>query len=395
MRFRLSSASVLARRGLVLKRTTILIAVVLVLAAVGGGIAYFQYVLRPELTKKIVAERIGGPTPVAAEAAGTANWIPQLPAIGSVVASQEIDVSPQQSGQVVAIHFESGEDVDEGALLVEIDSTLDHAELKSNEATLRDKQRDLERYAELVKRGNTSQTSYDAALAERDVAAASVEQSKTVIAQKQVKAAFGGRLGIRQIDIGDYLAVGATIVSLQDLDPVYVDFDVPERYIGKVKAGQAVTINVDAYPDTSFVGTVATLDARVDSATRNVKVRADVPNPDKQLLPGMFADVSVSVGEAQPVVTVPRTAITYSLQGDSVCVVVKADGQSDSGEPALTLDQRFVKLGEAREDRVAILDGVKEGEQVVTQGQVKLRKGMMVTIQPDAALKPASPRPRD
>ncbi|MEK9660210.1 MAG: efflux RND transporter periplasmic adaptor subunit [Alphaproteobacteria bacterium] len=331
--------------------------------------------------------------------------MPQLPAIGSVVASQEIDVSSQQSGQVVSIRFDSGQDIAADTLLIEIDSSLDKAQLQSGEATLKDKQRELDRYAALLKRGNTSQSSYDAAVEARDVAAADVAQSKTVIDQKNVKAAFGGRLGIRQIDIGDYLSAGATIVTLQNLDPVYVDFDVPERYIGRLKPGQPVSVRVDAFADTTFVGTVETLDARVDSATRNVKVRAEVSNPDKLLLPGMFADVSVSTGEAQAVVTVPRTAITYSLQGDSVYVVVKDDGKSKTAmpadstakgtAPALTLDQRFVRLGEAREDRVAVLDGVKVGEQVVTQGQVKLRKGMAVTVKTDTALKPTTPRPRD
>jgi len=385
-----------------MKRLAISILAIIVIVAVGGGLVYFEYVLKPAKIEEALAARSGGATTVAAEPAKLEQWVPQLPAIGSIVASQQIQIAAQQNGLVTDIKFDSGQDVKAGKLLVEIDTSLEKADLASNEATLRDKQRDLQRSAELVQRGNVSKSSYDASLAARDVAAANVARTKTVIEQKQVKAPFSGRLGIRAIDLGEYLAVGTQIVSLQMLDPVYVDFDVPERNIGRLKPGQPVNIVVDAFPNTPFSGKIATLDARVDRNTRNVTVRAEIPNTQKSLLPGMFASVTVAVGAAQPVVTVPRTAISFSLQGNSIYVVVPANEKARDGSPAaggadkakLTLDERIVTLGETRGDRTALLDGVKAGEQVVTQGQVKLRKGMAVTIDENAGLKLPSSLPK-
>ena len=377
-----------------LKRAVIIVLAFLVLAGIVGGFVYFQYVVKPQMVAGFMAAGAPPPTPVAAEPARTESWEPQLPAIGTIVATQQVEVAAQQSGLVTRIRFESGQDVETGTVLVELDDSVEQAELKSAEATLRDKQRDLDRSAELVQRGTVSKTSYDAAIAARDVAAAEAEQVRTIIAQKRIKAPFAGRLGIRSVDLGKYVSAGTTMVTLQHLDPVFVDFYVPEQNIGRLAEGQAIRVRVDAFPATPFVGRIATLDARVDQSTRNVLVRGEVANPQKLLLPGMYADVVISAGSAQPVVTVPRTAVSYSLHGDSVYVVEAAKPAAGDAPAGQVLAQRFVVVGETRGARVAIAEGVRDGETVVTQGQIKLRPGMPVTIDDKAGLTVPAERPK-
>lgn len=377
-----------------MKRAAIIVVALVVLVGIVGGFGYFQYVVRPQMAAQFMARGAPPPTPVAAEAARAEDWVPELPAIGTIVAEQQVRVTSQQSGLVARIRFDSGEDVAAGTVLAEIDDTLEQADLKSAEATLRDKQRDLDRSAELVQRGNVSRTTYDAAVAARDVAAADVERVRTVISQKKIKAPFAGRLGIRAVDLGAFVSPGTTIVTLQQLDPVFVDFPVPEQNLDRIAVGQHIRVRVDAFPDIPFTGTIQTIDARVDQTTRNVLVRGQVANPGKKLLPGMFADVTVAAGAPQPVVAVPRTAVSYSLHGDSVYVVAPAKPQDGATGAGLVLEQRFVTVGATRGDAIAIADGIAAGERVVTQGQIKLRPGMPVTIDETAALKPPAVRPK-
>lgn len=377
-----------------MKRAAIIVVAFLVLAGIAGGFVYFQYVVKPQMAAQFMAGRAAPPTPVAAEKAKSESWEPRLSAIGTIVATQQVEVASQQSGLVTKILFESGEDVDAGTVLVELDDSVEQAQLKSAEATLRDKQRDLDRSAELVQRGNVSKTTYDAAIAARDVAAANAEQVRTVIAQKRIKAPFAGRLGIRSVDLGKYVSAGTTMVTLQHLDPVFVDFYVPEQNIGRLADDRPIRVRVDAFPEIPFTGRIATLDARVDQSTRNVLVRGEVANPEKRLLPGMYADVVISAGDPQPVVAVPRTAVTYSLHGDSVYIVEPANPATGDAPAGLALSQRFVTVGETRGASVAITEGVKAGDKVVTQGQIKLRPGMPVTLDDKDNLTPPAVRPK-
>jgi len=371
-----------------MKRTVIFTFVFLLLAVVVGGFAYFQFVMKPEMIRSMMAQSVAPPVTVAAETARAETWMPKIPAIGTLMAVQGIEVAPQVDGVVRAIHFESGQVVEAGAPLVQLEDFVEQADLKSNLALLRKSELDLERQRELLARGNTPQTSYDSALSQRDTAAAAVERTRAVIAQKAIKAPFGGRIGIRKVSLGQYVSPGTPLVTLQRLDPIYVDFPVPEQHLNVLANGQAVEIRVDAFPDETFVGTVTSIDAAVNQDTRSVLVRAELANPDRRLLPGMFADVNVVAGAPGAVVTLPRTAVVYSLYGDSVYIVKRA---SESA----TVERRFVRTGEARDDRVAIAEGVEVGEEVVTTGQIKLQPNASIRVDNGRPLRAAAERPKE
>ncbi|MFN4088966.1 MAG: efflux RND transporter periplasmic adaptor subunit [Alphaproteobacteria bacterium] len=375
-----------------MKRAVILVVAGLLLAALIGGFAWFQFVVKPEMIRGFIT---GAPQPlvaVTAEAAREERWETRLPAIGSLRAIRGIDVAPQVAGLVSAVRFESGSAAERGTVLVQLDDTIEQADLKAGEAELRNADLNLARQRELLSRGNTSRTVFDAAQSGRDVAAATIERTRAQIAQKVVRAPFSGRLGIRHVDLGAYVSAGTPLVTLQQLDPIYADFPIPEQQFDLLRAGQRVEIEVDAYPGALFVGAVDAIDARVNEETRNVLVRAELANPDLRLLPGMFANVAVIAGDASTVVTVPRTAVTYSLYGDSVYIVGSSGQAADQGLP---VERRFVRTGEARGDRVAIVDGLDAGEQIVTSGQLRLQPGSRVQIDERSVLTPPATRPRE
>ncbi len=385
-----------------MKRSIIFVAVLLLLAALGGGLGYFQFIVKPQMIKQFIAQAAPPPATVAVAPATEETWTPRLPAIGSFRAVQGIDVAPQIGGSLVAVKVESGQDVAKGTPLFEIDNFVEQADLKNNLAVLKNADLALQRQRELTNTGNTTKANFDSAEAARDSAAAAVEKVRATIAQKQLAAPFAGRLGIRKIDLGQYVSPGTSLITLQQLDPIYVDFPVPEKSLDVLKPGQTIDVTVDAYPGKSFRGVIATIDSRISADSRNVLVRGQFDNKEKQLLPGMFANVNVNAGAAQKVVTVPRTAINYSLYGDNVFVVVPAEPPSGGAQAAtvsddvpMKLERRFVHTGEIREDRVAVLDGVKAGEKVVTEGQLKLQQNARVRIDPNAALTPAAVRPKE
>jgi membrane fusion protein, multidrug efflux system len=380
-----------------MKRSLILGIVIVVLVVLIGGFGYFQFVVKPEMIKGFISAAGQPPVTVSTEIAKSEQWLPKLPAIGNVHAVQGVDVASEVGGIVREINFDSGHLVSAGTLLVQIDDSVQQAELKSSRALLKKAELELVRQRELLSRKNTSQTTYEAALASRDTAAAEVDRVTAVIAQKSIRAAFSGRLGIRKVDLGQYVSAGTAMVSLQRLAPIYVDFPVPEQELSKLSVGTRVDVRVDAEPGKVFEGEVESIDARVDQATRNVLVRARLENRDAALLPGMFANVEVISGGPEEVVTLPRTAVTYSLYGDSIYVVVEApagDGKSGADkEKQLIVDRRFVRVGETRGDRASILEGVKAGEQVVVSGQIKLRPKAHVRVDNSEPLTPPTKRP--
>ena len=339
------------------------------------------------------------PTAVSVETAGIEKWPPRMTAIGSLRAFQGIDVAPQVAGDIRAIHFKSGDDVAAGAPLIELDDSVEQADLKNGMAQFRNAELSLERQQTLAAGGNAAKAQVDSALAARDSASATVEHARAIIAQKAIAAPFAGRLGIAKVDIGQFVAVGTSLVTLQQLDPIFVDFQMPEEALSRVTIGQETTMTVDAFPDRNFAGKVTAIDARVNADTRNVLVRAQFPNADRKLLPGMFANVEVTTGAPADVLTLSRTAIVYSLYGDNVFVVKPAppkagEAQAATAEPAqnLVVERRFVRLGDARGDRVAIVEGVTAGERVVTAGQIKLQNNSPVVIDAAGALPlPAQP----
>jgi membrane fusion protein, multidrug efflux system len=392
----------LVRLPLAARRPIVFSLTLFLLAALTGGLAYFQFVIKPTMIKGFISAAFAPkPTAVTAEAVKVEKWPPELTAIGTLRAYQGVALAPQAAGDVAAIHFKSGDDVDTGALLINIDDSVEQADLANGLAQLKNAEVTLTRQKTLVVQGNTPQSTVDTALATRDSAAATVERTRAVIAQKAIKAPFAGRLGLRNVDLGQYVAVGTSLVTLQQLDPIYADFPVPEEALRSLAAGQQVNMTVDAIPGRSFEGKIEAIDARVSAESRNVTARAVFANPDRKLLPGMFANLTVTTGEPASLLTVPRTAIVYSLYGDNVFVVRAAPhareegGVSDKGGASgLIVERRFVKVGPARGERIAVEQGLRAGERVVTAGQIKLQAYMPVTIDEAAALPTPAETPR-
>ena len=383
----------------------------IIIAALLGGLSWFQFVFKPQMIRSFLSQMVPPAATVTAEAAKTEKWDERLTSIGTLIASQGVDVTTQVAGVVTDIYFESGQDVEQGAKLVQLDVAVELADLASGKATLQEAEVAFQRQNDLINKRVTSEANLDTARAKRDTAEAAVKRVEAVIAQKQIVAPFSGRLGIRKVEKGQYVSAGPALTSLQALDPIRVDFPMPEQSIGKLRVGQAISLTIDAFPGQVFKGEVQSLDARVAQDTRTLLVRGILPNKERRLLPGMFANVTVHAGEPVNVVTVPRTAVTYSLYGDSVYVVKPApakegqpaqaqgggqpaDGQKPT-EPALIADRRFVKTGPAREDRVAITSGLQAGEEVVTTGQIKLNPGASIRIDNSTLPKPQVPRPSE
>ena len=393
-----------------MKRAAAFVFVLLILAGLVGGLSYFQFVFKPQMIKQFISKMAPPAATVAVAQAQADRWVPQITAIGTFRPVQGIDVAPQVGGIVRAIHFDSAQEVAKGAPLIEIDDSTEQADLLSGQAQMKNADLALSRQKELIAGGNTARASVDQAQAARDTAAASVDRAKAVIAQKTIAAPFAGRLGIRKVDVGQYLSPGTMVATLTQLDPIYVDFPVPEQALAVLKPGAAAEIRVDAYPDKVFNGQIKSIDARVSQESRSVLIRAELPNKDKRLLPGMFANVAVLAGAAQDVVTVPRTSVSYSLYGDSIFVAAPAPPKSDAeGTPAqaggaqaatadaqdFVVERRFVRTGEMRGDRIAIMDGVKLGEAVVSEGQIKLMPGSHVHVDRAAGLQPRAVLPRE
>ncbi len=384
-------AALLAIRALPLevRRPVVFVVSFALLAALTGGLAYFQFVIKPTMVKGFMAAAFAPkPTAVSVEAARIEQWPPQLAAIGTLRAYQGIMIAPQAAGVITAIHFVSGADVKAGDLLVSIDDSVEQADLANGLAQLKNAEATLARQKTLVSGGNTPQSTVDTALAARDSAAATVERTRAVIAQKALRAPFSGRLGLRNADLGQYASVGMALATLQQLDPIYADFAVPEEALATLAVGQDVSMSVDALRGQTFAGKVKAIDARVSAESRNVTARAEFANPDRKLLPGMFANTTVMTGAPVDVLTLPRTAIVYSLYGDNVFVVKPAPQSDQAGAGGLIVERRFVRVGPVQGERIAIEEGVEAGERVVTAGQIKLQPNAPVTIDEQPALPP-------
>jgi len=378
----------------------------ILIAALLGGLGYFQFVFKPQMIKSFLSQMTPPPATVTAEAARTEKWVERVSSIGTMIASQGVEVTSQVAGIVTEVGIESGTEVEQGAKLVQLDTAVEVADLASAQATQREAEVAYERQADLMQKRVTSEANLDTARAKRETAQAAVKRIQAVIAQKGIVSPFAGRLGIRKVEKGQYVSAGMPLVSLQALNPIRVDFPMPEQQIGKLRVGQPIELTVDAFPNQVFGGEVQSLDARVAQDTRTLLVRGLLPNPERKLLPGMFANVTVLVGEPADVITVPRTAVTYSLYGDSVYVVkpapakedkaasAPASGQPPAPEPALVAERRYVRTGQVREDRVAITFGLAKAEEVVTTGQLKLNPGASIRIDNTQPLSRPDQRPK-
>ena len=359
--------------------------VVIVVLALGGYKAFSIY-------KQI--QQFTAPKPpinVAVAVVQERAWQSRLPAIGTLKALQGVDLALEISGTVKALQFESGQKVKVGQPLVQLDSDVEKGLLGTAEADLGLAQLDFARGSKLVGDGSISRGDFDKLAATQKKAAASVAQLNASLAKKRILAPFSGTIGIRQVDVGDYLASGTVIATLQDLTSLYADFFVPEQVLPKLALGQQVQVSVAAYPDAVFTASISAINPKVEDATRNVLVRATLPNPDSKLLPGMFANLQVILGQDAQQLVVPESTITYTLYGNSVYVVVPKNGtdgqpeKNDKGEPQLAVERRFVTTGERRGGLVIISKGLKAGEQVVTGGQLKLDNGTHIAISADQA----------
>jgi len=306
------------------------------------------------------------------------NWQTEIPAVGTLHAVEGADLASELAGIVTRIAFQPGDDVKQGQLLIQLRDDSDRAQLAALKANAEQAAQTYARDAALMKTQAISPLTYDTALANMRSTRAQADSQAATVDKKAIRAPFAGRVGIRLVDVGQYVNAGQALVTLQQLDPIYVDFTVPQQQLEELAPGGSVTLTSDAVPGRTFTGRIIALDPKVDPVTRNARVRAEIRNPDKKLLPGMFASVVAGVGTARQLLTVPQTAITYNPYGDTVFVVTRKKG--DDGKDHLVAEQRFVVLGDTRGDQIAVLNGVTAMDQVVSAGQIKLKNGTRVKI---------------
>ncbi len=359
---------------MMLKRMVImLVSVALTFGAVFGFLAF-----KARMISRIMAAQSNPPQAVSTAVVALALWQPRLEAVGSARGQRRKPQLPD-IGIVSAIHSESGADVRQGAPLVDLIAEDDIAHLEALKATTELARLTYQRDQRLVKTKAVSEQTIDTDKWTLKNDEAQVAQEQALVDYKSIKAPFSGRLGIRQVDLGQFLAAGTTVVTLQQLDPIYVDFFLPEQALAQIKVGQHVAAKIDAYPGHGFDGAISAINSLVDVATRNVQIRATFNNPDSRLLPGMFATVDIDVGSAQRLVTLPQTAIAHNSCGNIV-FLVEEKGKDAASKPQLVARQTFVTTGETRGDQVSILSGVKEGDTVVTAGQMKLRNDTRLAV---------------
>jgi membrane fusion protein, multidrug efflux system len=370
-----------------LKRMLLMLAVVIVLVAGLGFIKYRQisaaiamganYAPPPDAVTTIVAAR--------------QNWPSTLDIIGTAQAIQGVTVSADLPGTVAKINFESGKQVHAGDLLIELDTRQERAQLAAAIAQRDWAKINFNRAQELVKQGVLAQTEYDNTIAQQKSTEAQVGEIQATIDKKTIRAPFTGVLGLRQIDLGQYLAAGQAIVPLQKLDPIYVTFGVPQQSAPLMQSGRILKVTSDDLPGVTFKGQVTAVDAVIDQTTRNIQVQATVPNPQSKLRPGMFVQVQVVLGASRDVITLPASAINYAPYGDSVFVVT--DLTDPKGKTYRGVRQQFVKVDGSRGDQVAVVSGVNPGEEVVTSGVFKLRNGAAVLVN-NKVQPPNNPKPK-
>jgi membrane fusion protein (multidrug efflux system) len=371
-------------------RTIILVAIIVFIV---GCIIFMKWYFGGMFMKQMAAAS-KAPQVVSTTIAKSADWQIQTSAVGSLRAVHGVDITTELAGLVRAIHFKSGDEVKSGQVLVELNTDADLATLHSLQANAdlskvvlnRDKQ---QRAVDAI-----AQAQVDNDDADVKSKLAQVASQQATIDKKIIRAPFPGKLGISTVNPGQYINPGDKIVTLQSIDPIYIDFTMPQQALANVRVGQVVSVTTDTYPGVTFQGKMSAIDPKIDTATRNVSLEATLPNPKEQLYPGMFGHVMVANGGEQHYITLPQTAITYNAYGSTV-FVVQASKAAD-GKENLTAQQVFVTTGPVRGDQVAILKGLKEGDQVVTTGQLKLFNGAPMVV--DNSMPPAddqNPTPQE
>ncbi len=368
--------------------------IMLVLVALAVGVIAFLKISAVRKGMAMGAKFAPPPAAVTTVKVKSETWQPVLSAVGSLRAVHGVTVSTDLAGIVSQIAFESGTAVKKGDMLVKLDTQQEEAQVRSAEARLNLATTDLDRKRDLIAKKAIAESDLDAAQSQLAQTAAAVEEMKALVGRKQVTAPFDGLLGIRQVDLGQYLNPGAAIVPLQSLDPIYVEFSVPQQHFAALTVGKKLRLGVSGLAGERFEAEITAIDSLVDPNTRNVLVQGTVKNPDHKLRPGMFADVEVLLPEDGAVLAIPTSSIAYAPYGDSVYVVREKPGPD--GQPMKQVEQQFVQLGPKRGDLVSVLKGLKDGDEVVSSGVFKLRPGAPVQV--DNSVQPGQdlhPKPAD
>jgi membrane fusion protein (multidrug efflux system) len=369
------------------KRIVFIILALLIVVGIVAGVKFLQI--------RTLMEKGGGfsppPAVVTSATAEKQQWETTFKATGSLVAVQGVMVAAELPGKVMEISFKSGDKVKSGDLLVQINVETEKAQLEAAEANASLAKTELDRVAEVLADHGVSKSEYDKAAAAYKEAAAQVEAIKSTIAKKTIRAPFAGRLGIRLVNLGQILGDGDTIVSLQSLDPIYVNFQLPQQYLGSVKTGYTVRLTSDVIPDKTMSGTITTINPEIESNTRSFRIQATVPNKEELLHPGMYVDVAVVLPKKKEVLVIPTTAVLYAPYSDSVFLIKESEADKD-GKKGKVLHQQFVRLGERRGDFVEVTSGLAEGNIVASTGVFKLRNGQAAvidnTLNPEFKLQP-------
>ncbi|MDR3098653.1 MAG: efflux RND transporter periplasmic adaptor subunit [Paraburkholderia sp.] len=335
---------------------------------------------RAHMIRKFMASNATPPATVTTAIASYQTWQPQLSAVGSLRAVRGVSVTTEVAGLVREISFVSGQEVKTGQVLVRLNDDADRAQLASLQAASELAQTVYKRDKAQFGIQAIAKAQLDADVADLNSKKAQVDQQAALVAKKTIRAPFAGRVGITTVNPGQYLNPSDAIVTLQAIDPIYADFFLPQQQLGQLRVGQTIAVNTDAFGKRTFDGKIRVINPLVDSATRNVQIEATVDNHERELLPGMYADVKVDAGSAQRYLTLPQTAITYNPYGATVFIVKPGQQKNAQGKILPVAQQVFVTPGPTRGDQVAILKGIGEGTQVVTSGQLKLKNGMPLVI---------------
>jgi multidrug efflux system membrane fusion protein len=373
------------------KKTIRRFVIMAVALAVVFGLLYGFNEFRKQAIANYFASNVPPPIPIAAAEAKAEAMPRYLEGIGSLAAVHQVTLAPQLAGRVTKILFESGAQVKKGDPVVQLDDAVEQGDLLNFQAMARLADANLKRNRALARNDFATQATLDQFQSQLDQARGMIAKTEAQIAQKRILAPFDGVLGVRQVDLGQYLQAGTPVVTLTDLDTLYANFTLPEQNRGAVAVGQPVEVRVDAFPDRVFEAKITAIEPQIDPQTRTIKIQATLPNPGHVLLPGMYANARVVLTPQPDVVTIPETAVDYSAYGESV-YVIREDGKTKDGKPALKAVQTFVQTGTRHHGTVAILSGLKAGDLVVASGQVKLHNGAAVAIGEDKALAiPAKP----
>ncbi len=358
---------------------------VITLIIIFGGIFGYD-ALRTWGTKQYLEHFKAPPVTISSATVKSTTWHNSITAVGTIYSYQSVDISPQQAGQIEKIYFKSGDIVQKNQPLIGQDTSLDEQSLKSDEAKLVLAKANFQRDKKLAKQNFVSQSMLDQKRAALSQAIAEVARTKEIIAEKTIRAPFAGKIGIREVNLGQYVSPGDKLTSLQSLNPLRAIFSIPEQNLPEVKRGLPVKVSVDAYPGKTFPGVITAIDSQINQDTRNFQIEARLPNDKLELYPGMFANISIELPSTQNALVIPQTAITYNLYGDSVYVLTPEKGtttkddKSKSNKTVYLATTKYITVGEQRDNEAIVTKGLKAGDVVVTSGQLKVHDGTRVTV---------------